>query len=70
MLAGLKVRQRRISMGIQTFDARMLARMGRSAFGDERTVRKLVTKCKAMWTSPALVDSGAMRPSTSYRLRS
>jgi oxygen-independent coproporphyrinogen-3 oxidase len=48
MLAGLQVRQRRISMGIQTFDSRMLERMGRGAFGDERTIRKLVGKCKAM----------------------
>jgi oxygen-independent coproporphyrinogen-3 oxidase len=48
MLAGLNVRQRRISMGIQTFDRRALDRMGRGAFGDERTVRKLVAKCRAM----------------------
>lgn len=48
MLARLKVRQRRVSMGIQTFDARTLERMGRGALGDERTIRKLVARCREL----------------------
>ncbi len=48
MLASLPVRQRRISMGIQTFDAETTRAMGRSSFGDERAVSKLVAKCRTM----------------------
>lgn len=48
MLASLPVERRRISMGIQTFDAAQITSMGRQAFGDHRTVTKLVKRCAQM----------------------
>jgi coproporphyrinogen III oxidase-like Fe-S oxidoreductase len=46
-LASLPVGSRRVSMGVQSFDATQIARMGREAFGDERTVAKVVAKAHA-----------------------
>lgn len=46
-LAELPVRHRRISMGVQTFDPTQLARMGRQAFGDRKTIDKLVRRTHA-----------------------
>jgi len=42
MIEALRVRQRRISMGIQTFDSTWLKRMGRQAFGTRSTVADVV----------------------------
>ncbi len=47
-LAELPVGQRRISMGIQTFDDGLLRLMGRERFGDAALVRKLVKRCRAL----------------------
>ncbi|MCE9574113.1 MAG: Fe-S oxidoreductase [Deltaproteobacteria bacterium] len=47
VLRDLPARHRRISMGVQTFDAAMLARMGRQAFGDRATVARVVEKAHA-----------------------
>lgn len=47
-LAQLPVGQRRISMGLQTFDEDMLRRMGRERFGDAALVRKLVRRCRKL----------------------
>lgn len=43
-LLDLPARQRRISMGVQTFDDGWIARMGRQHFGDRRTVLQVVEK--------------------------
>jgi coproporphyrinogen III oxidase-like Fe-S oxidoreductase len=48
MLASLKVRQRRISMGIQTFERAWIERMGRTGFGDARSIEHLVSRCRSM----------------------
>lgn len=53
-LAALPVGQRRISMGIQTFDDGFLRLMGRERFGDAALVRKLVKRCRAL----AITTSG------------
>ncbi len=45
-LAKQSVAHRRISMGVQTFDARFLTLMGREKFGDAALVKKLVRKCR------------------------
>jgi oxygen-independent coproporphyrinogen-3 oxidase len=42
VLSAMPVRHRRISVGIQTFDPRWLARMGRQAFGDATAFRRVV----------------------------
>lgn len=42
VLAEARVRHRRISMGIQTFDGAWLRRMGRDAFGDVDDVRRVI----------------------------
>ena len=42
VIAAMRVRQRRISMGVQTFDPTWLARMGRSAFGDAEVIAEVV----------------------------
>lgn len=44
VLLDMPARHRRISMGVQTFDEGMLARMGRSHFGDRRDVERAVEK--------------------------
>ncbi len=44
MLAKLPVRHRRISMGIQTFERSQLERMGRTSFGDEALIKKVVQR--------------------------
>lgn len=41
-LSKLPVRQKRISMGIQTFDRPQLERMGRESFGDEKAIKGIV----------------------------
>ncbi len=46
-LEGLPVRSRRISMGVQSFDPKQIERMGRSAFGDRRTVEGLVRRAQS-----------------------
>lgn len=46
-LESLSVRHRRVSMGVQTFDREQIRRMGREAFGDESTVKKVVSKAHA-----------------------
>lgn len=38
----------RISMGVQTFDAAQLQRMGREVFGDVATVQKVVRQCRGL----------------------
>lgn len=43
-LLEMPARHRRVSMGVQTFDDAMLARMGRQAFGGEREVARVVDK--------------------------
>jgi oxygen-independent coproporphyrinogen-3 oxidase len=43
-----RVGTRRISMGLQTFDARFLALMGRQKFGSASTVRALERKCRGL----------------------
>lgn len=47
-LAQQKTATKRISIGVQTFDAGFLRRMGREAFGDAGTVKKLVKKARAL----------------------
>lgn len=47
-LMKLKVGTRRISMGLQTFDPRFLALMGRQKFGSVDTVRALERKCRRL----------------------
>jgi coproporphyrinogen III oxidase-like Fe-S oxidoreductase len=42
VLAGMKVRHRRVSMGVQTFDRGWIHRMGRDAFGDRDTIEQVV----------------------------
>ncbi|AGC43767.1 oxygen-independent coproporphyrinogen III oxidase [Myxococcus stipitatus DSM 14675] len=42
VLADTRIRHRRISMGIQTFDPDWLRRMGRDAFGDVDDVRRVI----------------------------
>jgi oxygen-independent coproporphyrinogen-3 oxidase len=42
VLEAMRVRQRRISMGVQTFDPTWLARMGRSAIGDAEVIAEVV----------------------------
>lgn len=44
VLRDMPARHRRLSMGVQTFDAKMLERMGRQSFGDRRTVAQVVQK--------------------------
>lgn len=46
LLASQPVAQRRISMGVQTFDARFLGLMGREKFGDAALVKKLARRCR------------------------
>ena len=46
-LMSVPARHRRISMGIQTFDTRLLEQMGRSAFGGIDEVRNTVRWCQA-----------------------
>jgi len=43
-LLTIPARQRRISMGVQTFDQAWISRMGRQAFGSRRTVEAVVDK--------------------------
>src|SRR6185369_1639571 len=43
-LLDMPARHHRISMGVQTFDEAMLARMGRSHFGDRRDVARVIEK--------------------------
>ncbi len=43
-LLEIPARHRRVSMGVQTFDERWIARMGRQAFGDRRTVLTVIEK--------------------------
>ena len=47
-LAGLPVRQRRISMGIQTFDPTQLREMGRLAFGTPEQISTVVDRAHAL----------------------
>lgn len=47
-LAKQQVAQRRISMGVQTFDADLLTLMGREKFGDAALVKKLVKKSRQL----------------------
>lgn len=47
-LAKQQVAQRRISMGVQTFDAGLLTLMGREKFGDAALVKKLAKKCREL----------------------
>lgn len=47
-LAKLPVGQRRISMGLQTFDEGLLRLMGRERFGDAALVKKLAKRCRAL----------------------
>lgn len=48
----LPARQRRLSMGVQTFDPAMLRSMGRTAFGDLRVVGEVVERAHARgWTT-------------------
>jgi coproporphyrinogen III oxidase-like Fe-S oxidoreductase len=42
VLAAMKVRHRRISMGVQSFDPAWIQRMGREAFGDRAAIGKAV----------------------------
>ncbi|HVK64817.1 MAG TPA: radical SAM protein [Polyangium sp.] len=44
VLLAMPARHRRISMGVQTFDEEMLARMGRRSFGGRRDVARVVEK--------------------------
>lgn len=46
-LAGMQVRHRRLSMGVQTFDPEWLRRMGRDAFGDVEQIRQVVEAAHA-----------------------
>jgi oxygen-independent coproporphyrinogen-3 oxidase len=46
-LAGMKVRHRRLSMGVQTFDPEWLKRMGRDAFGDAECIQQVVNAAHA-----------------------
>jgi oxygen-independent coproporphyrinogen-3 oxidase len=46
-LAGMKVRHRRLSMGVQTFDPEWLERMGREAFGDSECIQQVVDTAHA-----------------------
>jgi coproporphyrinogen III oxidase-like Fe-S oxidoreductase len=48
VLRDLPCGQRRLSMGIQTFDPTWLARMGRTGFGDRRVVEKIVARAHAI----------------------
>jgi coproporphyrinogen III oxidase-like Fe-S oxidoreductase len=45
-LLSMPARHRRISMGVQTFDPSWIARMGRQAFGDRKTVTAVVEKAQ------------------------
>lgn len=47
-LAKQPVATKRISMGVQTFDDDFLRLMGREKFGDDKTIRKLVKKCREL----------------------
>ncbi len=47
-LAKQPVAQRRISLGIQTFDPGFLLQMGRERFGDGKLVKKLVAKARGL----------------------
>jgi oxygen-independent coproporphyrinogen-3 oxidase len=47
-LAKQPVAQRRISLGIQTFDPGFLLQMGRERFGDAKLVKKLVAKARGL----------------------
>ncbi len=47
-LTKLPVGQRRISMGLQTFDEGLLALMGRERFGNAALVKKLVKRCRSL----------------------
>lgn len=47
-LARLPVAQRRISIGVQTFEPNYLRMMGRESFGDAELVRRLVRRCAAL----------------------
>jgi oxygen-independent coproporphyrinogen-3 oxidase len=44
VLREMPARHRRISMGVQTFDAAQIARMGRERFGDRRTIARVIDK--------------------------
>lgn len=46
-LDALPVRSRRVSLGVQTFDPAQIDRMGRTAFGDRRTVEGLVRRAQS-----------------------
>lgn len=48
MLAALPARQKRISMGIQTFDRSQIERMGRQSFGDEKMVKGIVRQARQL----------------------
>jgi len=50
-LAQQPTETKRISMGVQTFDADFLRMMGREKFGDAGTVRKLVKKARGLGLS-------------------
>jgi coproporphyrinogen III oxidase-like Fe-S oxidoreductase len=45
-LAKLPVRQKRVSMGVQTFDSEQLRRMGRDHFGDAALVARVVREAR------------------------
>lgn len=47
-LAQLPTSTKRVSMGVQTFDAAMLARMGREKLGDRRTVQRVIKQARAV----------------------
>lgn len=47
-LSKLPVAQRRISLGIQTFDPGFLLQMGRERFGDGKQVKKVVAKARGL----------------------
>jgi oxygen-independent coproporphyrinogen-3 oxidase len=47
-LARAPVAQRRISIGVQTFEPGYLRMMGRESFGDEMLVRRLVRRCASL----------------------
>lgn len=68
MLQGVSCRQHRVSMGVQTFDATWLSRMGRTHFGDQSvvaTVRRravemdFTTSCDLLYNLPGASDQVA-----------
>jgi coproporphyrinogen III oxidase-like Fe-S oxidoreductase len=48
LLSSLKAQQFRISMGVQSFDPRQIARMGRQHFGDQKLIAHVVTSAQQM----------------------